>query len=265
MTTFMRDTLLTRFRPLGLILALPLAACADGSAEPAAGGATAGAAERIAVGAADRGPAAAAETTPTVIGLGDAGAAPPVTDTIDMRRIGYSRGAEDAPVQVFEFSDFGCPYCGQFAVLTYPELHEEFVRTGLVRWTYVPFVMGMFPNGAEAARAAECAAEQDAFWPMHDRLYEGQREWKPSRSPRVLFAEYARELGLSVEGFAACYDQDLGGARTALNNRAATGLGVRATPSFFVNGRLVEGALPADRFRQILEMSGARRDAGDAR
>lgn len=173
-------------------------------------------------------------------------------DTIDMRKIGYSRGAADAPITVYEFSDFGCPFCAMFATGTYPGLAEEFVKTGKVRWTYVPFVMGMFPNGAESARAAECAAEQEKFWEMHDLLFQTQKEWKASRGAEKLFNGYARQLGLDAGRFASCYREDRGAARTTMNNRAADALRVRATPTFFVNGRMVEGALPAEQFRRLL-------------
>lgn len=173
-------------------------------------------------------------------------------DTFDLRTMGYSRGAEDAPVTVYEFADFGCSFCASFASGTYPELHAEFVETGKVRWTYVPFVMGMFPNGAEAAGAAECAADEGHFWQMHDLLFAKQREWKGSDTPTPLFRSYAKELGLDEKRFDACYQGDRGRARTAMNNRAADAMRVRATPSFFINGRLVEGALPAEQFRVLL-------------
>ena len=189
---------------------------------------------------------------PVVRGLGGEPADPAMGDTIDLRKIGYSRGAADAPVTVYEFSDFGCPFCGMFARGTYPGLHQEFVATGKVRWIYVPFVMGMFPNGTESARAAECAAEQGKFWEMHDLLFAKQNEWKSSRGPERLYNGYARGLGLEAARFATCYREDGGAVRTAQNNRAADALRVRATPSFFINGRLVEGALPAAQFRQVL-------------
>lgn len=174
------------------------------------------------------------------------------SDTIDLRKIGYTQGLPDAPVTVIEFSDFGCPFCAMFSRGSYPQIQEEFIETGAVRWVYVPFVMGMFPNGDEAARAAECAAEQNAFGAMKDRIYAGQNEWKSSRRPAPLFAQYARELALDDESFVSCYRQDLGGERTRANNRAAAAVGVRATPTFIINGRLVEGALPLDAFRQVL-------------
>jgi protein-disulfide isomerase len=230
------------FRTMSLpLLAFTAVSCSDVEGSDTAGG------ERLALAA----PSPNA-FPPAVGGPGSHPREPATSDTIDLRRIGYSRGAEDAPVQVYEFSDFGCPFCGMFAMGTYPALHEEFVATGKVRWTYVPFVMGRFPNGAESARAAECAAEQERFWEMHDLLYEKQNEWKASRRAAQLFSGYAARLGLDGGRFASCYREDRGANRTALNNRAADALRVRATPSFFINGRRVEGALPEEQFRRLL-------------
>lgn len=186
--------------------------------------------------------------------LQGAGAAP--QDTIDLRTIGYSIGADDAPVQVFEFSDFGCPFCGMFARGTFPELSEEFVASGQVRWTYVPVTFG-FGGGREGARAAECAAEQGQFWEMHDIIYENQNEWKASNRQDRMAGEFAGQIGLDRDSFTSCFREDGGAARTAVHNQAAAALGVRATPSFFINGRLVEGALPAEQFRQVFRMMGA--------
>jgi protein-disulfide isomerase len=175
----------------------------------------------------------------------------------DQARPGYTRGAPEAKVHVIEFSDFGCPYCAQFARDVYPELHRDYVATGRVRWTYVPFVMGNFANGAAAAMAAECAAEQGvpAFWRMHDELFETQREWRQARSPADLFRRYATSLGLDAGGFATCLEEQRPVARIRASNRAADRVGVRATPSFFINGKRVEGALPARQFRMLLDQA----------
>jgi protein-disulfide isomerase len=181
-----------------------------------------------------------------------AGLPPAPADTIDVRRIGHAEGREDAPVTVIEFADFGCPFCAMFAQGTYPELRREFIGTGRVRWIFVPFVMGTFRNGMEAARTGECAAEQGRFPEMKLRLYAGQREWKSTRDARSVFAGFAKELGLDEARFASCYREDRPGERLRTNNRAADALGVRATPSFLIDGRLVEGALPAQQFRMIL-------------
>jgi protein-disulfide isomerase len=176
----------------------------------------------------------------------------------DLAALGYSRGDASAPVTVVEFGDFGCSSCRQFALESYPAIHEEFVATGKVRWVYVPFLLGVFPNATEAARAAECAAEQDAFWPLHDLLFERQEEWKRPRNPSALLQRYASELKLDQARFTTCYREDHGRARTRANNRAARRNGVRATPTFFVNGKRLEGAPPTEQFRQLLVLSGAR-------
>jgi protein-disulfide isomerase len=170
----------------------------------------------------------------------------------DLTGVGYDKGSATAPVVIVDFSDFGCPYCGKHAQETLPALEQEFIATGKVFYKYVPFVMGMFPNGDLAARAAECAADQGKFWPMHDRLYAAQRDWKRSRAPAPLFHGYATELGLDGARFAACHADARTEGRTQQANDRARRLGVRATPTFFVNGESVEGALPLDVFQRVL-------------
>jgi protein-disulfide isomerase len=176
---------------------------------------------------------------------------------VNLDGVGHDMGNPSAPVTVVEFSDFGCPFCAMYASQTFPVLHKEFIATGKVFYKHVPFVMGNFPNGEQAARAAECAAEQDAFWPMHDRLYAGQRDWKGRRDPEALFRDYATASKLDVAKFSSCYRGDRRAARLSRHNQAAAQLGIRATPTFFINGQLAEGALPLEVFRSVLgEMAG---------
>ena len=210
---------------LALLLAASLAACGEGAVRDAGDPAIV--------------PAAAA-------------AAQAETGVFDLATIGHAQGAEDAPVTVYEFSDFGCRFCALFSQGTYPELHREFVATGKVRWVSVPFVMGMFPNGETAARASECAAEQEQFFAMHDRLFAGQSEWARSKEPEQIFAGYAKQIGLDAARFTSCYAVRRGALRTANNTHAAELFGIRATPTFIVDGRMVEGALPIQQFRQLL-------------
>src|SRR5690606_18699235 len=168
---------------------------------------------------------------------------------------GHVVGRADAPVVVIEFADFGCPYCAKFARETYPVLHREYVEAGKVQWRTVPFVMGIFPNGADAARAAECATEQGepAFWAMHDLLYARQGEWKRAGDPEALFGRYAADAGLDTKRFGSCYGADRSRPRVMAGNALAAESGVRATPTFFVNGIRVQGALPLEQFRMLLD------------
>ena len=181
--------------------------------------------------------------------------------SVDFESLGFHDGAADARVTVVEFSDFGCPYCARFALDTYPELHAEFIEPGLVRWIFVPFVMGNFANGDRAARAGECARELGDFPAMKARIYQGQREWRAGGDPAGLFTAFAEDVGLDGGEFAGCYAQGGGSHRTRDNNTAAATLAVRATPTFFIEGRRVEGALPEEHFRELLTMmaSGAGR------
>jgi len=175
-----------------------------------------------------------------------------VVQGMDLTGVGHDRGSVTAPVVVVEFSDFGCPYCGAFARETYPALDQEFVQTGQVFFKYVPFVIGMFPHGDLAARASECAADQHDFWPMYEQLYAVQTDWKRSGDPASLFRQYAASAKLDGARFATCYAGAEVGQRVALSNAFASRLRIRATPTFFVDGRMLEGALPLQQFRQLL-------------
>lgn len=206
---------------------------------------------------ADDPPASAADATIVASDTSTAGVKPAgprrvMVNGIDLTGVGYDYGNPSASVVVVNFSDFGCPFCGSFARETQPSLDREFVATGKVFFKYVPFVMGMFPNGEQAARAGECAGDQGKFQAMHDRLYAEQKEWKSSRSPESILKKYAAGIGLDAARFAACYAGGTTHQRTALATDRADRLGIRATPTFYVNGYQIEGALPLEDFRRVL-------------
>lgn len=176
-----------------------------------------------------------------------------VVEGIDITGVGYDVGNPSAPVVLIDFSDFGCPYCAKFTLETYPVLEREYVRTGKVFFKYVPFTVGMFPHAAEATRAVECAAEQGRFWSMADRVYEAQSEWKRAGDPRSLLLGIGGTVGADTAELARCYGDRHTDSRTARTNAVANDIGVRVTPSFIVNGRGVEGALPLADFRRVID------------
>lgn len=167
--------------------------------------------------------------------------------------VGYTLGDPDAPVAVVEFSDFGCPYCGRFARTTMPELHREYIDTGLVRWRYVPVVFG-FPGGDVGGAAAVCAAQhgdEDEFWRTHDLLYTRQVVLRGGNArPQVL--DWLEENGLDRAEVEACMDDPATMATLERNNQVAQQWMIRGTPTFLINGVPMSGALPTEFFRQVL-------------
>lgn len=169
--------------------------------------------------------------------------------------MGYNEGSPQAPLKVLEFSDFGCGYCRRFHEDIYPKLKKIYIDTGLVEWKYTPFVMGMFPNGLQAALAGECAGEQENFSAMKDRLFAEQAGWKSTSDPEQFFTRLASEGGLDVERFTSCMEGGWREARVRANIRLGQQVGVRGTPTFLVDGKPLEGAVPFDEFQRILDVA----------
>jgi protein-disulfide isomerase len=180
-----------------------------------------------------------------------AGNLPP--GTLDPRLTGYREGSPAARATVIEFSDPGCPFCAMFHRGTFPRLREEYVETGRVLWVHVPVAMTGARHGEAAARASVCAGEEGSFGEWMDLVYAGQNEWRAVRNPRGVFAAYAERVGLDDGRFATCIRENRGAGPIRTNLRVARELGVRATPSYLVEGRLVEGSLPLDSFRRLLD------------
>lgn len=189
------------------------------------------------------------------------GAAGPEPRRVEVPDLGHTIGSDRAPVQILEFSDFGCGYCRQFHLETWPALREEYVETGKVEWTYVPMTLGMFgASSIDAAEAGECAIEQDRFPPVRERLFQEQARWKRSSDAHAVFRQIVEEEGLDVERWQACMDGDRRLARVDDGTRLSQQIGVRGTPTFLVlEEGAIPGAVPLDVFRQILDQVYARR------
>jgi len=170
------------------------------------------------------------------------------TRTVALDAVGYQRGNPAADVWVVEFADFGCSYCEKFHRETLPVFDSLYIDRGKVFWKFVPFTMGTFPNSGHAAEASICAAQQGKFFPMHDVLYDRRREWAKSGNPRGMMSTYAKQVGLNMSKFSGCMKGNEAKEQLAKNNVLAQSLFVRGTPTFFINGETVPGALPTDVF-----------------
>jgi protein-disulfide isomerase len=167
---------------------------------------------------------------------------------------GRIRGSARAPVTVYEMSDFQCPFCRSFALTTFPELDSVYIVTGKVRWAFVNFPLtSVHDNALAAAEVALCAARQNAFWRVHDLLYQHQDVWAPLKQPEAFFLTLADSAKISRPALLACVQAPA--TRETLQQEAegAQRSGASSTPSFYIEGGLLTGALPTPVFRQVLD------------
>jgi protein-disulfide isomerase len=164
-----------------------------------------------------------------------------------------AKGAQNAAVLVYEISDFQCPYCRQFATEVFPQIDSAYIRTQRVQWVFVSLPMPSHLNAWIAAEAALCAgAVGDRFWPMHDRLFEAHAEWAASADPGPIVARYARELGVPMDAFTTCVDQDR--VAPLILQDVIFGSRVTGTPTFVVNNQqTVVGVKTFAEWREILD------------
>jgi protein-disulfide isomerase len=196
-------------------------------------------------------PAAAQVKRDTVAASGAAtGADSTATDPL----AGRTRGSARAPVTVYEMSDFQCPYCRRFALETFPALDAAYVATGKVRWVFINFPLtSIHPNALAAAEVAVCAAQQDAFWRVHDLLYRYQEIWAPLKEPAAFFLTLADSAKISRPALLACARSPATQETVAAEAQGAERSGASSTPSFYIEGGLLTGAQPVGVFRQVLD------------
>src|SRR2546428_10389729 len=116
-----------------------------------------------------------------------------------------AKGRADAPVTLYEMSDFQCPYCREFAVSTMPVLEREYIEPGKVRFVYINLPLSsVHRNAASAAEVAMCAARQQRFWSMHDLLFRHQDQWAALASPREYLLPLGDSAGLHRPPLAGC-------------------------------------------------------------
>ncbi len=161
-----------------------------------------------------------------------------------------AKGSDKAPITLIEFSDFQCSYCRKYWQTTLPQIERRYIQTGKVKLIYRHFAI-LGKQSVAAAQAAECAGDQEKFWPYHDKLFS-------SAGSILAFAEgklkaYARELGLDGESFNQCLTSEKHLEKVKVDTSIAALLGARGTSAFFLNGQFVAGAQPFEVFEELIE------------
>jgi protein-disulfide isomerase len=165
-------------------------------------------------------------------------------------------GDPEAPLVLVEFSDFHCPYCRQHAKQTLPRITKEYVATGKLLYVFRQYPPAR-PGPLNAAVAAQCAARQDRFWELHDRLFSAPRPVPPGDLER-----HARAAGVDAGTFRTCFKAGVARSEVELQVEDARRLGLGGTPGFVVGFneaprvRIVQrigGAQPFESFQAVFE------------
>lgn len=179
---------------------------------------------------------------------------------------GYFAGNAAARVQVVEFADFECPSCMQFSTITEPDVRTRLVETGQIGYRFFDYPLPQHRNTMAASNTAACANEQGKFWPMHDRIFMGQFDWntQASRNPKGIFKGYAKELGLDVGKWEACYDSQVHYRDIEANRAEGERRVINSTPTFIIGNRVRPGNIGYDEFKAIVDSVAADATAASA-
>jgi protein-disulfide isomerase len=156
-----------------------------------------------------------------------------------------TKGTAGAPIELIEFSDFECPFC----LRARPTVDQVLKTYGdRIRFVYRHYPLPGHPHARPAAEAAACAAEQNQFWPYHDRLFAN-----PSKLGTSDLKQTASDLGLDAAKFNECVDARKYKAAVDADVKEANEVGVDGTPAFFINGRMLSGAQPFSAFKRVID------------
>jgi protein-disulfide isomerase len=160
------------------------------------------------------------------------------TETANAQGSNNWYGQEQGVITLTEYGDFQCPACaGFFPVVS--QVKEQFKDQIRFEFKHFPLVQ-IHPNATAAHRAAQAAANQNKFWEMHDLLYENQQSWTSSTSPASIFEQYARQIELDMDKYAA--DVNSGEVLSIINFDVEEGKskGANSTPTFYIDGEKIE-------------------------
>jgi len=166
--------------------------------------------------------------------------------------LGRTRGESNAPVTMIEFGDYQCPSCKRFEETIAAQVEETYIATGRVRLEFRNMAF-LGDESIIAAAAAECANEQDAFWPYHDKLFEQQRGENSGAFSFDRLKSFAGDLGLDQPSFDECLDSTRTQQLVFDETEAGREAGVDSTPTFFINGQVVKGAKSFSEFQDVIE------------
>ena len=183
-------------------------------------------------------------------GLGSAAAGPLAPIGADDQVL----GSATAPVTVVEYASLTCPHCGRWETEVFPQVRKEWIDTGKIRFVFRDFPLD--GSALKAAQLAHCTGDQ-RFWGFLQAEFGNQAVWARNADPTDELVKIAKLGGVSEAKARACMADD-NMAKAIIGSRTVgTDAGVKATPTFFFNGKLIEGEIPYDDFVKDLHDAGA--------
>jgi protein-disulfide isomerase len=163
------------------------------------------------------------------------------------------RGSEDAKVTIVEYSDFQCPFCVRGYQIFEDQVMPEYKDKVKFYFKNLP-LKSIHPWAEGAAIAAECAGQQngEGFWKVYHSLFKNQREINQDNLKEKV-TQYAKDAGIDNAKFTQCFDAKASQAQVDKDLEEAAAVGANSTPTFFINGRRLEGAQPFENFKAIID------------
>ena len=174
---------------------------------------------------------------------------PPITNPVFVQEDDHKLG--DGRVALIEYSDFECPACGQYQPII-KQLQEMFPDDLQIVYRHYPLTQ-IHKYADQAARVAEAAGMQGKFWEMHDKLFENQENWSSLSDPTMEFEQYAEEIGLNIEQFKSDINSDFAKGHVSRDRTSGNKLGLRGTPTFFLQGRQIQSPPTFEAFRALIQ------------
>jgi protein-disulfide isomerase len=187
------------------------------------------------------------------------GKQPPLEDVFVSTAGAPAMGEKTAKVTIVEFSDYQCPFCGRYATQTMPQLLDEYVKTGKVRYVFRNFPLEqLHPLAEKAAEASACAGDQGKYWEAHDRFFKNQQALDAKE-----MQGHAAVLGLDASKFKQCLDSGKYASLVKADVAEGQKYNVRGTPSFFFGTevkdsklkavKFLSGAVPFQNFKDVID------------
>ncbi len=176
----------------------------------------------------------------------------------EVLEISYRIGNDNAPVQIIEFSDYQCPFCERWYKETYVQL-RPYIDDGTVQLIFVDYPLSFHPQADEAAQVARCVGEvggNEAYWQIHDKLFESLATWSGQNAPGPIFNELADSIGLDGDAIEQCMNSNKYLEHVQMGIAEGNRLGVSGTPTFFINGNRLVGAQPWSAFETYIQQAG---------